>query len=197
MSNLVILTGHIGADFTLNKTNTAGKSVCNFSMATNRKYTDSQGNKVEKTDWLKIVCWGKLAENVAQYMGKGSHVQVIGRIETGRTYPGPVHYAANGQPIVDGAGNPVQAIRYATEIVAREVEFLDKKPASATYPQAAAAVAPVAAAAAVAPVAAPVATFVQPAPVAAVAPVAAPVVAADPNVVAGTFVPPVVVGPGV
>jgi len=52
MSNLVILTGHIGADFTLNKTNTAGKSVCNFSMATNRKYNDSQGNKVEKTDWL-------------------------------------------------------------------------------------------------------------------------------------------------
>jgi len=54
MSNLVILTGHIGADFTLNKTNTAGKSVCNFSMATNRKYNDSQGNKVEKTDWLDL-----------------------------------------------------------------------------------------------------------------------------------------------
>ena len=192
MGNIAILTGHIGADFTLNKTNTNGKSVCNFSLATNRKYTDSQGNKVEKTDWHKIVCWGKLAEIVAQYMHKGSQVEVIGRIETNRPYPGNVHYAANGQVIVDANGAPVQGIRYATEIVAREVEFLDKKDESAVYTQPVAAVAAVAAvapASTVAPVAAPVATFVA-------AP-AAPVVAADPNVVAGTFVPPVVVGPGV
>jgi single-strand DNA-binding protein len=193
MSNIVILEGHIGADIELRHTNTAGKAVANFRMATNRKYTNSQNQLVEDTQWHNIVCWDKTAVNVTTFMRKGSHVLVEGRLQT-REFGGQTQYAANGQVVVDAAGQPIQVKRYATEIVATRVKFLDKKPQAATYPVAAA-TAGVAAAAPAA--AAPAAVFVQPAPAVAAPVVGAPVVAADPNVVAGTFVPPVVVGPGV
>lgn len=203
MSNIVILEGHIGADIDLRHTNTAGKAVANFRMATNRKYNNAQNQLVEDTQWHNIVCWDKTAINVSNFMHKGSHVLVEGRLQT-REFIGQTKYAANDQVIVDAAGQPIQVKRYATEVVATRVKFLDKKPLAATYPVAAAAAgmvaAPVAAPIAAAPAVAPAVTFIQPVPAVApvVAPaVAAPVVAADPSTVAGTFVPPVVVGPGV
>ena len=193
MSNIVILEGHIGHDLELKTTNTSGKAVLNFRMATNRTYNNAQQQKVEDTQWHNIVCWDKTAINVAGMQRKGSHVLIEGRLQT-RTFLGQAKYD-NGQVVVDGAGQPIMVVRYTTEIVARRVRFLDKKPGTATYPQAtgvavqpAAAFAPIVAAAPV--VAAPIvaAPIVAAAPVVAAPIVAAPVVAATPATVGATFV---------
>jgi single stranded DNA-binding protein len=177
--NIAILIGHIGGDVVLNHTKTSSKAVLNFSLCTNRRFTNSQNQLVEEATWHKIVCWGKLAETVAAYMVSGKQVAVEGRINPTREYAGDGKYAANRAPIVDAAGNAVQIIRYAAgEITASSVKFLGKKGDNSAY------VAPVAAPlAAVAPVVAPAAAVVAP-----VVAVVAPVVAAVPETVATTFV---------
>jgi len=177
MSNIVILEGHIGADIELRHTNTAGKAVANFRMATNRKYTNAQQQLVEDTQWHNIVCWDKTAVNVAQFMRKGSHVLVEGRLQT-REFPGQTMYAANGQVVVDAAGQPIQVRRFTTEVIATRVKFLDKKPQNVAYPTAGVAVQPV-------PAAAPAAMVATPA-VATPGTVAVP--GAVPGTVAATFV---------
>lgn len=195
--NLVIVEGHMGADPVLNNTKTSNVPVCNIRVATNRKWTNAQNQLVEDTQWHNIVCWNKVALTVAQYMRKGSHVLVEGRLQT-REFMGQTTYE-NGQTVVDGAGQPIMVKRYTTEIVATSVTFLDKKPQTTAYPQAG--VAGNAAVPAAAPAAAAPGGFVVAAPAAAapVAPVYAPpagtVVNADPNAVAGTFVQPVSVNP--
>ncbi len=202
--NLTIIEGHLGADPVLNSTNTNNVPVCNIRVATNRKWKNAQGQLVEDTQWHNVVCWNKVANTVAQFMRKGSHVLIEGRLQT-RSFMGQTTYE-NGQPVVDGAGTPIMVKRYTTEIVASSVTFLDKKPQATAYAQPGVAAGPAVAVAAAAPAAAPVAVaaggFVMPA--APVAPAAAPVagttvVAADPNVVQATFVQPVTVDapPGV
>ena len=181
--NLVIVEGHMAADPVLKTTNTNNVPVLNIRVATNRKWTNAQGQLVEDTQWHNIVCWNKVASTVAQYLHKGSHVLVEGRLQT-RTFMGQTTYE-NGQPVVDGAGNPIMVKRYTTEIVASSVTFLDKKPQATAYTQ------PVAGQAVNVAPAAVVQPAVQPAVIPAVAPAVAPVVAADPNVVAATFVQPV------
>ena len=181
--NKVILIGHIGGEVVLNHTKTSNKAVLNFSLCTNRRFTNSQDQLVEEATWHKIVCWGKLAETVAAHMRSGKQVGVEGRINPSREYAGEGKYAANRGTLVDGAGNPIQIIRYANEITASSVEFLGKKGDNSAY------VAPagtVVQPAAVAPVVAPVVAAVP--AVAAVAPITAPVVAAAPEAVATTFV---------
>ena len=166
--NNVIINGHLGADVELKNTTTNGVPVVNMRVATNRKYTNKLNQLVEETTWHNVVCWDKLATTVATYMRKGSHVLIQGRIQN-REFDGQVKYP-NGQVVVDANGAPILVKRYTTEIVARSVEFLDKKPGTATYPQAAGvAVQPAAAVPAAVPAAAPAvaATFVQAAPAAA------------------------------
>jgi single-strand DNA-binding protein len=181
MSNIVILEGHLGADVELKHTTANGVPVTNFRMATNRKYTNAQQQRVEDSQWHNVVCWNKTAISVATYMRKGSHVLVEGRLQT-REFMGQTKYE-NGQVVADGAGNPILVKRYTTEIVASRVQFLDKKPATAAYPQTAAGI-PVQPAAGAAPV------YYQ--PVAGQPAAAAPVVVADPNAVASTFVGPAI-----
>lgn len=60
---------------------TAGKAVCNLSVATTRTWEGADGNKSETTDWHKVIVWGKQAENCAEYLKKGRQVYVEGRIE--------------------------------------------------------------------------------------------------------------------
>jgi len=60
-----------------------GKNVTNFRIGSNRQYKDSAGTVVKETTWLKITAWGKLAEIVNQYCGKGSWVIVEGYLRTG------------------------------------------------------------------------------------------------------------------
>lgn len=61
----------------------SGQSVCNFSIATTKKWTDKNTNvKQESTEWINIVCWSKLAEICGQYLSKGSLVYVEGALQT-------------------------------------------------------------------------------------------------------------------
>ena len=80
--NKVILIGNLGGDPELRYT-AAGTGVCKFSPATSRRFTGRDGQKQEKTEWHRIVTWGKLAEICGQYLSKGKQVMIEGRIEYG------------------------------------------------------------------------------------------------------------------
>lgn len=106
--NKVILIGNIGQAPELRYTQN-GKAVCNMSLATNEVFTDDDDNEVQNTEWHNVVAWGRLAEVCHEYLQKGSQVYLEGKIET--------------QEWTDQNGNT----RYNTEVVAREVKFLDSK----------------------------------------------------------------------
>lgn len=83
-----------------------GKAVASFTLAVDRNFTNQQGER--SADFINCICWGKTAENVAQYLDKGSLIALEGRIQT-RSYE-----TQNGQK------------RQATEVVADMVRFLSK-----------------------------------------------------------------------
>jgi single-strand DNA-binding protein len=60
----------------------SGKAVCNFSLATDESFKDNAGNRQKRTEWHKIVVWGKQAEIAQQYLHKGSLLYLEGRIQT-------------------------------------------------------------------------------------------------------------------
>ncbi|MCD3209547.1 single-stranded DNA-binding protein [Clostridium botulinum C] len=104
--NRVVLIGRTTKDPELKFTPGVGKAVTTFTLAVNRRYKkDGQ----QEADFITIVVWGKIAENTANYVSKGSQVGVSGSIRT-RSYEAK-----------DGTR------RYVTEIVADEVQFLDSK----------------------------------------------------------------------
>ena len=109
MLNLMIAIGRLGADPTMRYTPN-GHAVTSFSVATNRSYTNGDGEKKTETEWVQVVAWRQLAEICNQYLAKGRLVAVVGRLQT-RTWE-------------DEAG----AKHYRTEIVAQTVRILDKKP---------------------------------------------------------------------
>ncbi len=111
MSNLnrVMLIGRLGAAPEIRYTQ-AGQAVCNFRMATSEKWNNkTNGNEEERTEWHKIVIWGKRGEIAAQYLDKGKLVYIEGRLQTRKW--------------TDKNGND----RYSTEIVARDFQFLERK----------------------------------------------------------------------
>jgi single-strand DNA-binding protein len=114
--NKVILIGNLTRDPEL-KAIASGNKVCSFSIATNRVYKDSNGVRQEKTEFHNIVVWGKTAENVAQYMRKGSQVLVEGRLET-RSW--------------DDAATNVK--KYRTEVIADTVQFGSKNSSGSNQP---------------------------------------------------------------
>jgi single-strand DNA-binding protein len=103
--NKVILIGNLGGDPELRST-PSGTSVATFTLATNENWTDKDGSKQERTEWHRIVTWGKLAEICGQYLRKGRQVYIEGRLQT-RSWE-------------DKQGNQ----RKTTEIVAREMQML-------------------------------------------------------------------------
>jgi single-strand DNA-binding protein len=135
--NKVILRGHLGADPRNNITTTNNVPVCNFRMATNHKWTDKVTNVLqEKVEWHNVVCWNKLALTVGQHMKKGSQVLVEGRLET-RSYEVQHVDPTTKQAVFYANGQPLMITRYTTEVVARTVDFLDKKPGTSAYAPAA------------------------------------------------------------
>lgn len=104
--NKVVLIGRLTKDPELRFIPGSGVAVCTFSIAVDRRKVK---DKEQVTDFFKIVVWGKQGENVANYMSKGKLIGISGRIEN-RSYEGN-----------DGVK------RYVTEIVAEEVQFLEKK----------------------------------------------------------------------
>ena len=103
--NKAILIGNLGRDPELRYTQ-SGQSVANFTLATSENWVGRDGQKQERTEWHRIVVWGKSAENCAQYLSKGRTVYVEGRIQT--------------REWEDKDGNK----RQTTEIVAQTVQFL-------------------------------------------------------------------------
>jgi len=79
--NKAILIGNLGRDPELRYTQ-SGQPVVNFSIATTENWTDKNGERQERTEWHRIVVWGKTGENCAQYLSKGRTVYVEGRIQT-------------------------------------------------------------------------------------------------------------------
>jgi single stranded DNA-binding protein len=123
MKNTVTLIGNLGANPELRYTTESGKAVCNFSIATNRSWTDKNtGEKKQLTEWHRIVVFGKRAEACAKHLKKGRLVDITGRLKS-RKWKGEVTVT-----VTDDAGNESQvtglADRYATEIVADNVIFL-------------------------------------------------------------------------
>ncbi|MEI6651003.1 MAG: single-stranded DNA-binding protein [Chlorobiaceae bacterium] len=104
--NKVMLIGHLGNDPEL-RTTTSGQSVANFTLATNESFKDSSGNLQERTEWHRIITWGKLAEICNQYLKKGRQVYVEGRLQT-RSWDD----AKSGEK------------KYATEIVCSDMQML-------------------------------------------------------------------------
>lgn len=179
--NKVQLIGHLGADPELKFTNTNGVPVVNLRVATNEGWTDAQGTKHENTTWHTVVCFKKLAQTVAQYMAKGRQVYIEGRLQV-RPYMGQAKDQA-GNVVMMTNQQPLMVQKYATEIVAFNVQFLGKNPNATAYPQANVAVnpagntqfvQPAGAPVVAAPVAAPAAPAVAPANAFVTAPAGAP-----------------------
>lgn len=78
--NQVTVIGFLGSDPEL-KYLPNGTAVCEFSMADNRKYTDSAGATIESVQWFRIHAFGNTGENASQYLAKGRQVAVFGRLE--------------------------------------------------------------------------------------------------------------------
>jgi len=79
--NKVILIGNLGSDPELRYTQ-SGTAVAKFRIATSEKFTDKSGAKQERTEWHRVVAWGKLAEVCGQYLSKGKQVYIEGKIRT-------------------------------------------------------------------------------------------------------------------
>ncbi len=79
--NRCTLVGRLGKAVELRYTK-SGMAVANFSIATSDSYTDKQGQKVENTEWHKIVIWGKLGETANKYLEKGMEVYLEGKLQT-------------------------------------------------------------------------------------------------------------------
>lgn len=78
--NKAILIGRLGMDPVLKSV--GASTVCNFNLATDESYTDKNGQKVDKTEWHRVVVWGKQAESCGKYLSKGSLVYVEGSLAT-------------------------------------------------------------------------------------------------------------------
>lgn len=79
--NKVILVGNLGKDAELRYT-PGGAPISNFSLATTEVWNDKEGQRQEKTEWHRVVLWGRSAESLQDYLKKGKQVYVEGRLQT-------------------------------------------------------------------------------------------------------------------
>jgi len=107
--NKVILLGNLGSD-PEHKFLASGQAVCNFRIATTEKWRDKNEQMQERTEWHRIVVYGKQAENATKYLGKGKQVYIEGKIQT-RSWEkdGETHYmteiVATSMVFVGSAGS--------------------------------------------------------------------------------------------
>ena len=79
--NKAVILGNVGDDPSI-RYMPNGKAVANFTVATSESWKDQQGQKQERTEWHRVVVWGKLAELCGKYLAKGRQVYVEGRLKT-------------------------------------------------------------------------------------------------------------------
>jgi len=108
--NKMLIIGNVGSDPEMRYT-PGGNPVTSFSVATNRRYTTSEGEQREETEWFRVNAWNRLAETCNQYVTKGMKVFVEGRLKS--------------SPWVGNDGQP----RAGNEITANDVRFLDRRTA--------------------------------------------------------------------
>lgn len=106
--NKIILFGNVGKDPDSKQINS--KTVTKFSLATNKTYSNSAGEKITETSWHNIVFWGKIAETASKYVKKGMSLIIEGEISY-RSYENQ-----QGQTI------------YVTEIIGHNMHFVGNKP---------------------------------------------------------------------
>lgn len=109
LRNRVLLIGRLGQDPERVELNEDRVKV-NLRIATNEVHRNTEGDKVETTQWHNVLAWGALAEIMAKYLSKGSEIAIEGRLAY-RTYE-------------DSEGHT----RYVTEVVAGEMLMLDRRP---------------------------------------------------------------------
>ena len=103
--NKVILIGNLGQNPEIRHT-PGGQAICTLSIATNESWTDKNGQKQEKTEWHRVVVFGKLAELCGQYLQKGRQAYIEGKLQT-RTWQ-----------------DKDNQTKYTTEVVAQSIQFL-------------------------------------------------------------------------
>jgi len=107
LRNKVQLIGNLGNDPEIINLE-SGKTLAKFSIATNESYTNNKGEKITDTQWHNVVAWGKTAQIIEKYVGKGKEVAIEGKL-TNRSYE-----TKTGEK------------RYITEIVCNELMMLWK-----------------------------------------------------------------------
>jgi single-strand DNA-binding protein len=107
--NKVILIGFLGDALEV-RFSQQGKPVTRFTVAVNEAWKDGQGTRQERVEWFRIVCFGRLAEVCGQFLGKGRHVYIEGRLQTRKWE--------------DRGG----AKRTTVEVVASQMRILDRLP---------------------------------------------------------------------
>ena len=111
--NKIILVGNLGRDPELRYT-AQGTPVCSFSMATNERRKDRNGEMQDHTTWFRVTLWNRLAETASQYLHKGKQVYIEGRLRV--------------EEFVDRDGKPRQAL----EVSATEMHFIGSRDDGAT-----------------------------------------------------------------
>ena len=109
--NYVSLIGFVGQQPELRQTKQSKKDVTSFGLALNESWTDKRGKKVEETTWVKVRAWNRLAEIAAEYLDKGSLIEVEGKI-----------VKAEAWETKDGE------LDAQTVVQARTIRFLDRAP---------------------------------------------------------------------
>jgi len=108
MLNKAQLIGNLGDDPQVQITD-GGKVLATFSLATNRRWKDREGNPQEATDWHRIVCWGRRAKIAEEYLTKGRQVYFEGRLQT-----------------TSWEDEEAGITRYRTEIVCQNLQMLGR-----------------------------------------------------------------------
>ena len=118
--NKIIICGNLGRDPELRYT-AQGTPVCSFSMATNERHKDKNGEMQDHTTWFRITLWNRLAETASQYLQKGRQVYIEGRLRV--------------EEYVDRDGKP----RHSLEVFATDMQFIGSRGDEAPYERAASA----------------------------------------------------------
>ena len=105
--NKVLLIGHLGADPETRATQT-GTMITNLRLATTESWKDQSGNRQDRTEWHRVVLFGRTAEVARDYLRKGAKVYIEGSLRTSS-------YEKNGEK------------RYSTDIVASDLQMLDRR----------------------------------------------------------------------
>lgn len=115
--NKVQLIGRLGSDPQV-KVMGSGQNVVNVNLGSSESYKDKNGQRVERTEWVRLVAFGRQADFMADFLGRGRLVYVEGKLQT--------------RKFTDGQGQD----RWITEVLVRDIGPLDPKPAGARQSQA-------------------------------------------------------------